>query len=200
MMISRIFNAPRTRSTPRKTFCPESLEGRNLLSAAVASPAPPPAQVALNTTPMLGEAVGIATLGTTTFDSSLDAIVPVSYKGIGVVTGLGAVVVEGSHTTEVLASTGYSTSLIVGGKATIIGTNGNSISLIYTGSGTLVPGETNLFNDTFNYTITGGTGQFVGATGSGVIHSTDEPGGTATEVPFIFNLDGVVSTAKRKSS
>ena len=90
----------------------------------------------------------------------------------------------------VLASSGYATSTVTGGMATIIAANGDELFLKFSGSGVLIgPGQ---FSDKFNYTITGGTGRFEDASGSGVIHSTDGQG-TGNKVPFVFDLDGVIS-------
>jgi hypothetical protein len=77
------------------------------------------------------------------------------------------------------------------GEATITAANGDQLDFTFTGSSV----ETaNGFDDTIDYTITGGTGRFASATGGGVIHSTDEAPISPTEVPFVFNLEGVIST------
>ena len=193
-MIALKFITPKgLRANRRRTFCPESLEGRNLLSTVVAAPAAE-VQPAVDYVPMKGTVDGTATLGAGTFDQNTGIVsVPVSYTGTGNISHLGRVTVTGSHTTKILPPY-YNTSEVTGGMATITAANGDTLVLTYTGAGQLIPGASNLFTDTFHYTITGGTGRFAGASGSGVISSTDLPGGKGNQVPFVFDLDGVISS------
>jgi hypothetical protein len=146
---------------------------------------------------MVGTINGDVTLGPTTSDSLGDAIVPVSSTGSGYLSGLGAVTMTESHTTTILAASQYKTSLVMDGRATITDAAGDQLFLVFGGAGVFT--EPSQFDDTFVYTVTGGTGRFAGASGDGFIQSTDEPG-TATEVPFVFNLDGVALTVGSGSS
>jgi hypothetical protein len=170
----------------------EFLEGRNLLSATgLVNLAPAEVRPAVQLVSTKGTINGVAALGQTTFDSLGDAIVPVSSTGSGYLSHLGPVTMTESHTTTILAASQYTTSLVTDGRATITDADGDQLFLAFGGAGVLTgPGQ---FDDTFVYTVTGGTGRFAGAVGGGVIQSTDEPG-TATEVPFTFDLNGIVLT------
>jgi hypothetical protein len=181
------------RSIRRPSIRLESLEDRNLLSAsALAKLAPVDVLPAIHFVPMNGTINGVATLGTPTLDPQTHSVtVPVSSTGSGNLSHLGRVILSETHDTVVLASTGYTTSLIENGVATITAASGDQLDLTFTGSGVKTA---NGFNDTIDYTITGGTGRFAGATGSGVIHSTDEAPISPTEIPFVFDLEGVIST------
>ena len=140
---------------------------------------------------MVGTINLVAILGPIRSDSLGDAIVPVSSTGSGYLCGLGAVTMTESHTTTILAASQYKTSLVMDGRATITDAAGDHLFLVFGGAGVFT--EPCQFDDTFDYTVTGGTGRFAGARGDGFIRLTDEPG-TATEIPFVFNLDGVVLT------
>jgi hypothetical protein len=187
MRLSRPDRARPSRPRRRREYRPELLEDRHLLSvsgvaAAVQSTAP--------YVPMRGTGTGVATLGTSSFDQFGNVIVPVTSTGSGNISPLGNVTITESHTTTVLASSGYKTSAVTGGTETTIATDGDELFLAFSGFGVRIgPGQ---FSDTFIYTITGGTGQFKNARGSGVIHSTDGQG-TGSQVPFVFDLAGVIS-------
>ncbi|MGE5754600.1 MAG: hypothetical protein ACM35G_02620, partial [Planctomycetaceae bacterium] len=86
-----------------------------------------------------------------------------------------------------------SKSKVSDGRATITAANGDQLDLRFTGLGDLTA---NGFNDTFRYTITGGTGRFAGASGGGNIDSTNEPHTIPTQVPFLLDLEGVIATVK----
>ena len=66
--------------------------------------------------------------------------------------------------------------------------NGDQLFLVYSGEG--VPNGVG-FDDTFHFTVDGGTGRFAEATGGGVVQSTDVPG---ANYPFVAFLDGVISS------
>ena len=139
---------------------------------------------------MKGTGTGVLTLGTPSFDQFGNVIVPVTSTGSGDISPLGNVTIFESHTTTVRASSGYKTSTITGGTVRTITANGDELFLAFSGSGVLIgPGQ---FSDTYHYTITGGTGRFKNARGSGVIHSTDGQG-TGNQVPIVFDLAGVIS-------
>jgi hypothetical protein len=141
---------------------------------------------------MSGAIQGTATLVGSTIDPMTgNVIVSVTIAGTGNVSHLGRVTVSGSHDTVILASTGYTTSLVVNGQATITAANGDQLSLTYSGSGTVTP---NGFDDGFTYQITGGTGRFAGATGGGTILSSDQTPISPVEIPFVFDLDGIISS------
>jgi hypothetical protein len=187
------------RSIRRPSFRLELLEDRNLLSAsALAKQAPVVVQPATQYVPMRGTVNGIATLGTQTVDlQTYNVILPVSCTGSGNLSHLGKVSVSETHDMVVLASTGYTTGLMENGKATITAANGDQLDLAFTGTSKRTA---NGFDDTIDYTITGGTGRFTGASGSGVIHSTDETPISPTEIPFTFDLEGVISTVGSSKS
>jgi hypothetical protein len=182
------------RPARRREFRVEGLEGRNLLSRpGLGHHLTPPAVIRTDahTVPIRGMLQGVANLGLPSIDpSTFNATVPVTIAGSGELSHLGHVTIAGSHQTVILASTNYTTSLVVEGHATITAANGDTLTLDYTGVGSRTA---NGFDDTFGFVITGGTGRFAGATGFGMIHSSDDPG-TPTQVPFTFNLEGVIST------
>lgn len=142
--------------------------------------------------PIKGTINGVATLGQPTFDSLRDAVVPVESTGSGQLSHLGHVAMTETHTTTILAASNYTTSLVTDGKATITAANGDQLNIAFSGTG--IRTGPSQFDDTFSYTIIGGTGRFEGAGGSGVIHSTDEPSTSTGEVPYTFDVDGVIST------
>jgi hypothetical protein len=181
------------RSIRRPSFRLEFLEDRNLLSAsALAKPAPVDVQPTIHFVPMQGTVNGVATLGTPALDpQTYNLIVPVSCTGLGNVSHLGRVSLSETHDTVICASTGYSTALMEKGEATLTAASGDQLDLTFTGSSVKTA---NGFDDTIDYTITGGTGRFARASGSGVIHSTDEAPISPTQIPFVFDLEGVIST------
>ena len=187
MRLSRLDHARPPRPRRRREYRLEFLEDRHLLSVpGVAATV----QSTAHYVPMKGTGTGVATLGTSSFDQFGNVIVPVTSTGSGNISHLGNVTITESHTTTVLASSGYTTSTVTGGTETTTAANGDELFLAFSGSGVLIgPGR---FSDTFNYTITGGTGRFEDASGSGVIHSTDGQG-TGNQVPFVFDLAGVIS-------
>jgi hypothetical protein len=130
----------------------ESLEGRDLLSATgLVGPTPAEVQSAAPGAHLKGTINGVATLGQTTFDASGNAVVPVESTGSGQISHLGRVTMTESHTTTILAASGYTTSLVTDGTATITAANGDQLLLAFSGTGVLTgPGQ---FDDTFVYTV-----------------------------------------------
>jgi hypothetical protein len=188
------------RSIRRPSFHLEFLEDRNLLSTAVLTQLPPAdVQAATQFVPQSGTINGVATLTLPpTIDPYGNVIVHVSSTGTGNVSQLGLVTLTETHDTVILASSRYTTSLLENGEATITAANGDQLYLDFTGMGVLV--APHQFQDTINYTIEGGTGRFEDASGSGVINSTDETPISATEIPFVFDLVGVISTVGSKNN
>jgi hypothetical protein len=174
-------------SSRRRNLRLESLEDRNLLStSALAYMAPAEVQSATRSVPMTGTIEGVATLINKHVDRTTgDVIVHVMSEGSGRLSPLGEVTLTETHTTVILASSGYTRSKVEDGQATITAANGDQLSCSFTGSGY---STANGFNDTFSYAITGGTGQFTGVNGSGHIHSTDIPPTGPTQVPFIADF------------
>src|SRR4051794_25990753 len=124
MILPKFFNSNRIRSIRRRTFVPETLEDRNLLSAAVVGVASAQVRPHVSSVRLHAAIDGGASLGTATFDSSGNASVPVSYAGAGTSSKLGLLAISGTHTTQVLSSTGYSTSTVADGKAKITTAHG----------------------------------------------------------------------------
>lgn len=187
----------------RRDYRIEALEGRELLSVAgLAGPSAAQVQaIAARYEPMSGTIHGVATLGTTTFDSAGDAIVPVTSAGAGTLTignATQAVTLTETHETVVLAASDYTKSLVIDGHATVTAADGSTLDLSFGGAGNLIaPGQ---FQDTFVYIIGGGTGQFAGDTGAGIVESTDGTPLSADQVPFTFDLNGVISTGIPRES
>ena len=198
MVLPRLLSAGRARSNRRRTFIPETLEDRNLLSAAAVGVTAAQVRPLVQTVQLQGTIGGGVTLGTSRFNSVGNVFVPVSYAGAGSLSNLGFVTISGTHTTEIFASTRYSTSVALGGTAKVTTANGDSFSLTYSGQGQRILGQTNLFRDTFSYTITGGTGRFAGAKGTGVIYSVDLRGGTSTEIPVVLAINGGLTTVSTR--
>jgi hypothetical protein len=142
---------------------------------------------------MHGTINGVATPGSPTMDTlTYNAIVAVSCTGSGNLSHLGRVTLSETHDMVILASTGYTSARVENGKATLTAAKGDQLDLSFTGSSVTTA---NGFDDTINYTITGGTGRFAEASGSGVIHSTDQTPISPTEIPFTLDLEGVISKA-----
>ena len=184
---------PRTRRRP--AFQVESLENRGLLSVlAPTQTIPAEVHSASQMMPMMGTIKGVATIGQATNDPQThDVIVQVESTGSGnlSLSYLGHVTLTETHQMRLLASTNYTTSDVEDGQATIIAANGDHLSLAFHGSAVRTQYG---FNDTFNYTITGGTGRFTCATGKGVIQSTDVPGANDSDYPFIAVFYGIISS------
>ena len=187
MRLSRLDHARPSRPRRCRESRLEFLEDRHLLSVPGAAAA---VQPAAHYVPMKGTGTGVATLGTSSFDHSGNVIVPETSTGSGNISHLGNVTITESHTETFLASSGDKTSAITDGTVTILAASGDKLFLAFSGSGVQIGPEQ--FSDTFNYTITGGTGRFENASGSGVIHSTDGQG-TGNQVPFVFDLAGKIS-------
>ncbi len=206
MNLSRILAARKLRPNLRRTFCPESLEGRKLLSTMVAHPVAD-VQTDNHSVPQKGTVTGVATIqdGAITLDSAYNQVIPVSSTATGHISHLGRVTLTETHTTTILSASHYTTSSVTGGAATITAANGDKLFLTFGGPG--VANAAGGFDDTFTYLITGGTGRFQGATGSGTIVSADQSvskpfldasGHTIQTAPFVFTLDGVISTVGSK--
>jgi len=185
-------NKGKSRSGRRRTVCLEFLEERNLLNTFPhARPAATHIQFMPHFVRMKGTIDGAVTLESRAFDSAHNVIVQVEGTGTGEISHLGSVTLTESHVTTLLAATGYSTSSATAGKATVTAANGEELFLEFSGSGVATQ---NGFDDTFHYTVTGGTGRFVDASGRGIIHSSDQPGGTPTQIPFHLTLEGFISS------
>lgn len=195
MNLSRIFAARKTRPSLRQSFSPETLEGRNLLSTVVAGMAPADVHQDTHLVPMKGSGDGVISLA-----DIAQGIPHVTYTGTGHISHLGRVTISGQHVTFPTNGNILNGDTIPTGTLTITAANGDKLNLSYTGAGTLISTPAQLqqgivrFNDTFHYTITGGTGRFEGATGSGVILAVDGVPQSPGLEPFAFNLDGVIST------
>jgi hypothetical protein len=150
--------------------------------------------------PMKGTVAGVATIeyGSITQDASGNLIIPVESTATGQLSHLGRVALTESHTTEILASTGYQTTVVLDGEATVTAANGDQLFLSFMGAGVRT---INGFNDTFLYEVVGGTGRFAGASGTGPILSSDKGvsapfvdgrGHLVETSPFVFDLSGVL--------
>jgi hypothetical protein len=150
--------------------------------------------------PMKGTVAGVATIefGSITQDTSRNFIVPVESTATGQLSQLGRVVLTERHTTEILASKGYTTTVVLDGEATVTAANGDQLFLSFFGKGVQT---LNGFNDSFMYEVVGGTGRFAGASGSGQILSSDKGvskpfvdgrGHWVETAPFVFDLSGVL--------
>jgi hypothetical protein len=150
--------------------------------------------------PMKGTVAGVATIeyGFITQDASRNLIIPVESTATGQLSHFGRVVVTESHTTEILASSGYQTTVVLDGEATVTAANGDQLLLSFIGTGVRT---INGFNDTLLYEVVGGTGRFARASGSGQILSSDKGvsapfvdgrGHLVQTAPFVFDLSGVL--------
>src|SRR5262245_25226340 len=114
---------------------------------------------------MKGNLDGVATVGPLGFDTQTGLFYkPVTVNGSGTLSHLGKVTITGTHRTEfIFTGNQITSSLVLDGQLTITAANGDQLYVQYTGSGVRTQ---NGFNDTFHYTITGGTGRFGGSSGS----------------------------------
>jgi hypothetical protein len=138
--------------------------------------------------PLSGKLTGIASVAI----NQTTGTASVAISGSGNISHLGKSTFQAHH---IVYFQRDGSTVIGGGVATITAANGDQLVLDYTGKGT--PNAYGGFNDTFNFTVdpTLSTGRFAGATGSGVIHSNDLPGGTVmTGFPFTGDIEGQIST------
>jgi hypothetical protein len=154
----------RDRST-RHVYSLETLEGRALMSALTAVPAPP-AEVAplAHRLPFSGTTVGSfqADPVTTT------GVFSVTTTSSGHLSHLGKVTLTTHDTTIFTSPTSY---IVINGTGTFTADDGDQISLTYTGSAVVSSGES---MDTLNFVVTGGTGRFAHATGGGTVHAASD--------------------------
>jgi hypothetical protein len=92
-----------------------------------------------------------------------------AFRITGTATASGTVIGEsGSFTTSELARPDFQTGINhVDGEAVVAGSNGDELYIHYFGESPVPNMETGDFADDLQFSITGGTGRFEGATGSG---------------------------------
>jgi hypothetical protein len=175
---------PRTRRRP--VFQVESLENRGLLSV-LALPQTIPAEVhsASQMVPLQGNFEGTAHVSFVS-ESANSAVYSVEITASGQFSHLDHSTLQSYEIDTIDLKTGD--KVATDGKATLTAANGDQLILDYGGTGQ--PNGVG-FDDTYSFTIVCGTGRFAGATGSGVVQSTDVPG---ANYPFVAFLDGVISS------
>ena len=169
---------PRTRRRP--AFQVESLENRGLLSVLAPTPTiPAEVHSASQLVPLEGNFGGTARVSpvpgsanSVVYAVEITAYGQFSQPQLGRFSLQAHQIVTIDRQTEV--------SVVTDGKAALTAANGD-LFLDYSGIG--LPNGVG-FNDAYLFTIDGGTRRFSGATGSGVIQSTDVPGRTTRSSLF----------------
>ena len=154
-----------------RTFQPEVLENRGLLSTLAIHPAvPAEVQSAPGRVTLQGEISGTASLAGVDRKTGLPLVMT---SGTGNLSHLGKSTIQGGHEVIFLYD---GTTDIVDGVVTITAANGDQLVLDYTGTG--VPNGFGGFHDSYSFTVDGthSTGRFA-PTGGGDIHADDSPGG-----------------------
>jgi hypothetical protein len=172
-----------------RTFQPEGLDSRRLLSTLSSLPAvPAEVQSDSHQVPFEGKCDGTASI----VSVSPLGVVTVGINGAANFSHLGKSTIEAQHSVVFRPDSSID---ILGGRATVTAANGDRLVLDYAGTG--VPNGFGGFDDTYGFTVDGGlsTGRFAGVTGGGVIHADDSPGGSlATGFPFTGDLVGQIVT------
>jgi hypothetical protein len=130
-----------------------------------------------------GTMIGVAVPTTLT-----PGVLSVDFTGSGRLAHLGKTTLT-AHETVIFTSP--MTTRIVGGSATLTAANGDQLFLAYSGTGALIEGK---LQDSLSYVITGGTGRFARATGSGTAHSTTELATLAFTLDFVRSMPPVGSS------
>jgi hypothetical protein len=158
----------------------ETLEGRALLSHLTPVPRPP-AEVAPipHLVPLSGTTVGSFLLAPVA-----PGVFSVTSTSSGEITHFGKAILT-THDTTIFTSP--TTCIVLDGTATLTAANGDQISLSYSGSAVVDAGKS---MDTFTYVVTGGTGRFTDATGSGTVHVVSD----LTTLRSILTFDGTISS------
>jgi hypothetical protein len=171
-----------------QTLHPETLEGRNLLSAAGLKAIPAEVQSTSQLVPLSGSLEGTAVVTGNPYTGPT----LVKINGQGNLSHLGKSTIVASHVSSVRLVNGVPVEKVTDGMATITAANGDQLYLTYSGTG-MFNGTTG-FIDTFNFQIKGGTGGFTNATGEGTILCTDAPNATFPVLPFTGTVEGMIST------
>ncbi|MBV8266873.1 MAG: hypothetical protein JO252_11150 [Planctomycetaceae bacterium] len=175
---------PRMRRRP--AFQVESLENRGLLSVLAPTPTVP-AEVhsASQLVPLKGNFEGTAQVSFVS-ESANSVVDSVESTASGRFSHLGQSTIQAHEIDTINLDTGF--AVVTDGSAILTAANGDQLFLDYGGRG--VPNGVG-FDDTYHFTVDGGTGRFAEATGGGVVQSTDVPGANH---PFVAVLDGVISS------
>lgn len=167
---------------PRLKVPLETLEGRALLSALTPVPTPP-AEVAPipHMLPFSGTTVGSFLAEPVAPGSEVFSVTTTSS---GQITHLGKATLTTHDTTIFTSST---TFMVLDGTATFTAANGDQIFFTYSGSAVVAGGKS---MDTLSYLVTGGTGRFTHATGSGTVHVVSD----FTTLASTLTFDGTISS------
>jgi hypothetical protein len=176
-------------STRRSAFRVESLEGKTLLSGLTISTGAGVPHAAIVNSLQANAATPILFAGTVHGFYTSDAHIPdtgVGYTivGAGRLAGLGRVLATGSLHSLGFIQTGHASGTLM------LGTARGSLSLTLTGA--TQPGFAALPTH-FDYTISGGTGRFRGASGRGAVDVTLQPATSPTptmghgKITLVFN-------------
>jgi len=140
-----------------------------------------PVVFASHATPLEGHMAGTG-VATSQTSNNITATVYLTHLGKSMLTGTTMV----TGTNECHGFTGHE-------QDTITSASGDKIFL--TGSGTSCPTSTNppMFQDTVTFTVTGGTGRFTHATGSGTTQTTITITSANGASSFTADIDGTIS-------
>jgi len=173
----------------------ESLENRRLLSTLVPKTIPAEIHSASQMLPLTGKFTGTGgPVGPPIPVAPNQVKLPVAFNGSGEISHLGRTTISASQTDTFVLANGFPVSETVSdGVATLTAANGDVLTINYYGTGSPISPSSTLTKVTLFFSIDGNnsTGRFAGATGSGVIQSTDVPG---PNHPFIAQLEGTISS------
>jgi hypothetical protein len=176
-------------------FRVESLEDRWLLSTLVPKTVPTEIRSASHMLPLEGKFTGTGgPVGPPIPVAPNQVQLPVAFTGTGEISHLGRTTIAASQTDTFVIENGVPVSETVSdGVATLTAANGDVLKITYHGTGGPISPSSTLTKVTLIFTIDGkdSTGRFAGATGSGVIVSTDVPG---PNHPFVAQLEGIISS------
>jgi hypothetical protein len=174
------------RSCRRQSLQIEALENRGLLSTLAPTGAIPAEVHTLpHLVPLKGTFEGTAQVAVQSVTADF-IVLSVEITGSGNFSHLGKFTFQSHQIDTINRHTGV--SIVTEGRGLLTAANGDQLLFNYGGTG--LPNGIG-FKNTFDFTISGGTGRFADATGHGVIVATDVPG---ANFPFVADADGFVST------
>lgn len=146
-----------------------------LAAAAAVLLTTPPVVTAATTTPFKSDITAQASFA----ETPVPGVLTVTGSGVGHASHLGNVTVSTAETLDFVTSPG---SLVIrDGTMVMVAANGDELHWAYEGAGSLPDAQgISAFSGTF--LVTGGTGRFADATGSGTFHGT---GSTITGVAIV---------------
>jgi hypothetical protein len=142
----------------------------------------PPVATATTTTPFKSEITAQSSIS----ETPVPGVLTLTGSGVGHASHLGKVTLSTSETLDFAASPG---SLVIqDGQMVMVAANGDELRWAYEGIG-LLPDEQGISEFTGTFVITGGTGRFTDAAGSGTFQGT----GNAVTGLAIVSYQGTIA-------